>query len=204
VSDTTGDATKIISWIKNKCHNKSVKLELFKANSLHNMKKKILIAFAVVLVIIQFFRPVKNLSNTKSLTGIATVYQVPNEVNVILDKACNDCHSNNTVYPWYAEVQPVAWWLNNHVNEGKAELNFSEFGTYTPARQYHKLEEIKEMIDEGEMPLSSYTLIHSNAKLTDTEKQTLLGWSEGIRNEMKAKYPADSLVMKRGPRPPEQ
>lgn len=166
------------------------------------MKKKIFIAFAVVLVLIQFLRPAKNVSSTKSSADISTVYRVPEEVNLILEKACNDCHSNNTIYPWYAEVQPVAWWLNNHVNEGKGELNFSEFATYTPARQYHKLEEIKEVIDEGEMPLGSYTVIHTNAKLTDAEMQTLTAWSEGIRNEMKTKYPADSLVMKRGPRPP--
>ena len=166
------------------------------------MKKKIFIAFAVVLVLIQFLRPAKNVSSTKSSADISTVYRVPDEVNLILEKACNDCHSNNTIYPWYAEVQPVAWWLNNHVNEGKGELNFSEFATYTPARQYHKLEEIKEVIDEGEMPLGSYTVIHTNAKLTDAEKQTLTAWSEGIRNEMKTKYPTDSLVMKRGLRPP--
>ncbi|CAN5650781.1 heme-binding domain-containing protein [soil metagenome] len=166
------------------------------------MKKKILIALVVILIIIQFFRPVKNLSSAKSPADISSVYQVPNEVKVILEKACNDCHSNNTIYPWYAEVQPVAWWLNNHVEEGKDELNFSEFASYAPARQYRKLAEIKKQIDEGEMPLSSYTRIHTNAKLTDAEKQTLIGWAEGIRNEMKAKYPADSLVMKTGPRPP--
>lgn len=174
-----------------------------KQNNFLSMKKKILIAVATILVIIQFFRPVKNLSSAKSPADISNVYQVPDEINVILGKACNDCHSNNTVYPWYAEVQPVAWWLNNHVKEGKGELNFSEFGTYALARQYHKLEEVKEVIDENEMPLSSYTLIHTNAKLTNAEKQTLLAWSEGMRNEMKAKYPADSLVMKRGPRPPD-
>lgn len=168
------------------------------------MKKKILIVLLVLIVIIQFFRPTKNLSAAKSANDISNVYNVPDNVNVILNKACNDCHSNNTVYPWYAEVQPVAWWLNDHIEEGKEELNFSEFASYTPARQYHKLEEIKKQIDEGEMPLGSYTLIHTDAKLTDAEKQTLLSWSEGIRAEMKSKYPLDSLVMKRGPRPPQE
>jgi len=166
------------------------------------MKKKILILLAAILIIIQFFRPAKNISSAKSSADISSIYTVPGEVNTILDKACNDCHSNNTVYPWYAEVQPVAWWLNNHIEEGKDELNFSEFGSYSPARRYHKLEEIKEMIDDNEMPLSSYTLIHTDAKLTDAETQALINWSESIRNEMKTKYPADSLVMKRGPRPP--
>ena len=167
------------------------------------MKKKILITVVIILVAIQFFRPERNTAEGVSLNDITLAYQTSDEVKTILKKACYDCHSNNTVYPWYAEVQPVAWWLNNHVKEGKGELNFSEFGTYALARQYHKLEEVKEVIDENEMPLSSYTLIHTNAKLTNAEKQTLLAWSEGMRNEMKAKYPADSLVMKRGPRPPD-
>jgi hypothetical protein len=168
------------------------------------MKRKIIIILIAILVIIQFFRPTKNLSDTKSQGDISNAYNVPDDVNVILDKACNDCHSNNTKYPWYNNIQPVAWWLDNHIHEGKGELNFSEFATYAPARQYHKLEEVKKQIDEGEMPLNSYTLIHTDAKLTDAEKKTLIDWSEGIRAEMKTKYPADSLVMKRGPRPPEQ
>ena len=134
------------------------------------MKKKILIVLLVLIIVIQFFKPSKNLSSAKSPNDISRVYNVPENVSVILDKACNDCHSNNTVYPWYAEIQPVAWWLNNHIEEGKDELNFSEFTSYAPARQYHKLEEIKKQIDEGEMPLSSYTLIHTNAKLTNAEK----------------------------------
>ncbi|QEC68146.1 cytochrome C [Panacibacter ginsenosidivorans] len=168
------------------------------------MKKKIFIVLVVLIVVIQFFKPAKNLSTSKSPNDISSVYNVPENIGVILDKACNDCHTNNTVYPWYAEIQPVAWWLNNHIEEGKEELNFSEFASYSPARQYRKLEEVKKQIDEGEMPISSYTLIHTNAKLTDAEKQTLLSWTEGIRTEMKAKYPADSLVIKKGPRPPEE
>lgn len=167
------------------------------------MKKKILILLVVLFAIIQFFKPARNISAGKSTADISNHYSVPDHVNIILDKACNDCHSNNTVYPWYANVQPVAWWLDNHVQEGKQELNFSEFGNYSLARQYHKLEEVKEMIDEGEMPLGSYTIIHRDAKLTNEEKHALLSWAEGIRNEMKARYPADSLVTKKGPRPAE-
>ena len=167
------------------------------------MKKKILLLVIAILVLIQFIRPTKNISADAFQADISKVYNVPGDVSDILKKACNDCHSNNTRYPWYAEIQPVAWWLNDHIEEGKEELNFSEFTTYRPARQYRKLEEIKKQIDEGEMPLSSYTLIHTDAKLTDAEKQTLINWSEGIRNEMKTKYPADSLVMKKGSRPPE-
>ncbi|CAA9476227.1 MAG: hypothetical protein AVDCRST_MAG96-729 [uncultured Segetibacter sp.] len=157
----------------------------------------ILIALIAVLVVIQFFHPSKNISTAKSPNDMAVVHNVPANVRTILDKACNDCHSNNTRYPWYNNVQPVAWWLDHHVQEGKRELNFNEFAAYPLRKQYHKLEEVTEMVEEGEMPMSSYTLIHSDARLTDQEKETLINWANSLRSEMKAKYPADSLVRKR-------
>lgn len=86
----------------------------------------ILITLLVVLVVIQFFHPAKNISTVKSPNDIAVLHNVPANVSTILDKACNDCHSNNTRYPWYNNIQPVAWWLDNHVQEGKGELNFNE------------------------------------------------------------------------------
>lgn len=164
------------------------------------MKKKILIVVIIVLVLIQFFRPEKNISAQKSAADISNVYQTPDDVKVILDKACNDCHSNNTKYPWYFNIQPVAWWLDNHIREGKEELNFSEFAGYNAARQYRKMEEVKKLVEKKAMPISSYTIIHTDAKLTGEEIKTLTNWSESIRTEMKNKYPADSLVIKRPPR----
>jgi hypothetical protein len=131
------------------------------------------------------------------VTDIANVYAVPQNVSDILKKACRDCHSNNTVYPWYSEVQPVGLWLINHVQEGKRELNFSEFGSYAIGRQYKKLDEMIDEVKEGEMPISSYTLIHTNAKLSDIEKQILIDWCEVIRDTIKSKYPADSLILKK-------
>jgi hypothetical protein len=116
------------------------------------MKKKILIVIIIVLVLIQFFRPEKNISAQKSAADITSLYSTPDSINVILDKACNDCHSNNTKYPWYNNIQPVAWWLANHIREGKEELNLSEFRNYNLARQYHKLEEVKKLVDKNEMP----------------------------------------------------
>lgn len=159
--------------------------------------KTVLIVLLIVLIVIQFFHSAKNISAAQVPNDIAVVYTEPDNVRTILNKACNDCHSNNTRYPWYNNIQPVAWWLNNHVQEGKRGLNFNEFGTYSLRRQYHKLEEVTEQVKEGEMPLSSYTLIHTNAKLTDQEKATLTDWANSIRATMKAKYPADSLIRKR-------
>ena len=139
--------------------------------------KKIILGIAVLLVIIQFFRPEKNISSAPSSNNIAIKYNTSDEVKVILDKACNDCHSNNTKYPWYSNFQPVAWWLDHHVDEGKGEINFDEFLTYPPKKARHKMEEVNEMVKEGEMPLNSYTWVHKDAVLTQAEKLVLAEWA---------------------------
>lgn len=151
----------------------------------------------LAFVIIQFFRPAKNKSEGTSKNDISTLYAVPQDVQDILKKSCNDCHSNNTVYPWYAEIQPVAWWLNSHIEDGKKDLNFSEFATYRIRRQYKKLEEINELVKENEMPLDSYLWIHKDAKLSDQQKLTIANWAEAVRDSIRAKYPPDSLVRKK-------
>lgn len=158
--------------------------------------KKILLGLLVVFIVLQAYRPTKNISADTS-NDISKVYPVPEDVKTILSKACNDCHSNNTVYPWYAEIQPVAWWLDDHVKEGKREINFNEFSSYRIGRQYKKMEECLKQVKENEMPLESYTIIHKKAILTDTEKQSLTTWFTSIRDSIKAKYPADSLIIKR-------
>jgi hypothetical protein len=119
----------------------------------------------------------------------------------ILKTSCYDCHSNNTYYPWYNNIQPVAWWLKNHVDEGKRELNFSEFAAYRIGRQYRKLDEVNKQIKEGEMPLESYTLIHGNAKLNEQQKLMVANWVSAIRDSIKAQYPEDSL---KRPQKPQQ
>lgn len=151
------------------------------------MKKKILLGILALLVIIQFIRPERNLSQGISANDISNHHPVPANVQDILSRACNDCHTNNTLYPWYTNVQPVGWWMQHHVNEGKRELNFSEFASYTPKRQHHKMEEVEEMVNENEMPLDSYTWIHHNAKLKPEEKTALLQWAGNIKNEIATK-----------------
>lgn len=158
--------------------------------------KKILIGLLIVLVVMQAFRPAKNLSGDKT-KDISVSYVVPEDVKSILAKACNDCHSNSTRYPWYSEVQPVAWWLNDHIIDGKRHMNFNEFDSYRIAKQYKKLEECIKEVKEGGMPLSSYTIIHKDAILTDTEKQAFFNWCQVLRDSIKARYPADSLVIKK-------
>jgi len=162
------------------------------------MFKKILLALLALFLIIQLFRPEKN--NSNDLTNAITIkYEVPEEVAVILKNACNDCHTNNTVYPWYANIQPAAWWLEEHVVDGKRHLNLSDFINLPIAVQNHKFEEIVEVIDENEMPLESYTYLglHQEANLTSSEKDIIKGWAVQQMDYLKSNYPADSLIMKR-------
>jgi hypothetical protein len=161
------------------------------------MFKKILFVLLVLLIIIQFIHPSRNISKGEQPNNISRAFNVPTEVRTVLDKACMDCHSNNTRYRWYFKIQPLDWWLTHHINEGKQELNFDEY-TNKPLRyQYHRMESTVDQIKKDEMPLISYVWVHKDAILTDSEKNVLISWAQGITNEMKAKYPADSLVRKK-------
>ena len=159
-------------------------------------RTKILSGLAAVFVLAQLYRPAKNQSNVHPGDVLAK-YPATAEVQGILKRACNDCHSNNTVYPWYAEVQPVAWWLAEHVKDGVKHLNFSTITQRPIAVQNHKFEEIIEMVEKGEMPLKSYTWVHRDAILSSSEQQALLNWARVSMDSLKAQYPADSLVLKR-------
>ena len=150
----------------------------------------------IIFIDIQFIRPEKNTSAGISANDISTKYTVPDSIQAILKVACYDCHSNKTRYPWYNQIQPVAWWLNNHIVDGKRGLNFSTFTAYRIKKQFHRLDDIDELVKKNEMPLSSYTLIHTDAKLTDRQKQALYNWTETLRDTIKAHYPADSLLKK--------
>ena len=160
------------------------------------MVKKIVFVLLIILIVIQFFHPARNKAEGEQPNNVSKLYPVSPDVKNILDKACMDCHSNNTAYPWYSKIQPVDWWMTHHVNEGKRELNFDEFATYNLRRQYHKLEEVMKQVKNNEMPISSYTWIHKDAILTTAEQNGLINWADSIRNEMKRKYPIDSLERK--------
>lgn len=141
------------------------------------MIKKILLALGAILIVIQFIRPAKNTApELITDNDISKTVSVPDDLHQMLIKKCYDCHSNTTVYPWYSNIQPVAWWLADHVNEGKSELNFSEFKTYEQKKATHKLEEIGEVVSEGEMPLTSYTMMHSGTEITPEDKAAIDSW----------------------------
>lgn len=158
------------------------------------MFKKIMLVLLAALVVIQFIHPKKNTSEGPQPNYIGNNYAVPADVKTILDKACNDCHSNNTRYPWYAKLQPVDWWMNDHVVDGKKEINFDEYTNRSPRYQYHKMEEVIEQVKEREMPLKSYTWTHKDARLTSDERVKLTGWAQSVMDAMKVKYPIDSLI----------
>lgn len=144
------------------------------------MLKKIAIGLLVVLVVMQFIRPPKNQSDAPADNDIGMVYEIPSNVHGILKQKCYDCHSNNTRYPWYFNIQPVGWWMHQHIKDGKSELNFSEFKTYSEKKANHKLEETVELVREKEMPLKPYVWMHPEAKVSQEEEKALVDWISSL------------------------
>ena len=146
--------------------------------------KKVLPGLVLLFIAAQFVRPAKNISQATAPNDINTKYTLPAEVRTLLQRACYDCHSNQTHYPWYAEIQPVGWWLAKHVHDGKEHLNFSEFGTYTLKRSVSKLDQISDEVSQHAMPLPSYTWGHPEARLTAAEIKLLTDWADNLRDEI--------------------
>lgn len=144
--------------------------------------KNISIFLIFLLLIIQSFRIDKTIQPIDSSKDFIALTSANPEIANTLKIACYDCHSNQPTYPWYTNVAPVSWWIKHHINEGSHHLNFSEWGTYSEKRKNHKLEECVEMIEENEMPMSSYTLIHGDAELTDIQKLQLVEFFKGLKN----------------------
>lgn len=145
-----------------------------------SLAKKIGLGILLMFVALQFFRPARNKSMGMLTSDVTQVVLVPDDVHKVLVRSCYDCHSDNTVYPWYMEVQPVAWYLANHIKDGKRALNFSEFGALMPRKQMRKLQDVAKEVQKGDMPLSSYTLIHKDAKLSEAEKALVVSWADSL------------------------
>lgn len=133
-----------------------------------------------VFIAIQFIRPKRNSSKSIQEADLVTNFDVPQDVAILLRSSCYDCHSNNTRYPWYADVQPFGWILSDHIEDGKAELNFNEFTNYSQRRKVSKLKAIQNSIKDGSMPLRSYTALHRDAKLSGEKKTLLINWTTKI------------------------
>jgi hypothetical protein len=152
-----------------------------------SLTKKILIAAGIILVAIQFIRPAKNETSQASSSDISGVVSVPDTVKGILQNACYDCHSNNTRYPWYVNIQPAGWWMTGHISNAKGYLNFSEFGGYAQRKQIGKLEGVAAVIGDGIMPLKSYKMMHKSARLSTDEKTLLINWAQKSADSISAK-----------------
>tara|TARA_B110000977_G_C11059231_1_gene485262 strand:+ start:367 stop:843 length:477 start_codon:yes stop_codon:yes gene_type:complete len=141
------------------------------------MKKtvKIVFIFALgALVVIQFIRPDKNEAGYEGVEHFENETKPSAQMAALLRANCYDCHSNQTSYPWYAEIAPVNYWLADHVNDGRKHFNVSAWSDYSTKKKDHKLEEVIEMVEEGEMPLDSYTWLHGD--LSENDTKLLLQW----------------------------
>jgi hypothetical protein len=142
--------------------------------------RKIGILIVMLVIVMQFVQPLKNQSETLGDADISRVYPMPESLHHMFVKKCYDCHSNNTRYPWYFNIQPIGWWLAAHIHEGKNELNFSEFKNYPHKRAADKLKEIGEVAEDGSMPLQAYTMFHEKASLTPEDKKAIHDWLKSV------------------------
>jgi len=138
----------------------------------------------VVFIGIQFIPNNRNQSNVVPVTDFMLVNKVPANIENKIQVSCYDCHSNNTAYPWYNKIQPVAWFLGDHIKEGKAELNFNEWDEYSDRRKNSKLRSIISQIEDDEMPLDSYTIIHTDAKFSEDEKSEIIEYMAQLKNSL--------------------
>jgi hypothetical protein len=149
--------------------------------------KKIILTLLVIFIAIQFIQPARNQNGQVMPTDIEKTVVVPANVSSILKTSCYDCHGNNTQYPWYSFIQPGAWLMASHIKNGKAMLNFSQFGDLSNRKQQSKLQGIINQVKDGEMPISSYKIIHRNAVLTPAQKTILINWAALAKDSLSLK-----------------
>lgn len=148
--------------------------------------KKILFGLILIFLMIQMIRPARNIDYGQlPSSDISKIYQVPPKVQSILRTSCYDCHSNSTDYPVYSYIQPLGFYLENHIKKGKKELNFNEWGHYSQRKQANKLEAIAHQVTQNKMPLPSYLYFHENAKLSKEKVEEIVNWIESIPTENK-------------------
>lgn len=131
-----------------------------------------------VLIILQFFQPELNNAPIDPELDMLEIVEPSEPLADLIRNACYDCHSNQTVYPWYNRISPVSLYLHKHIKKGKEDLNFSEYGLLDKADKIGTFADFYDVLDAGTMPLQSYILIHKNARLTQEEIESLCNWSE--------------------------
>ena len=158
--------------------------------------KKISVILLVAFILIQFFPIHKNNPAPTPQMDFLTIKNTPESTANLIRNGCYDCHSNETKYLWYSNVQPIAWFLQDHIEEGRKELNFSTFATYEPKRQAHKLAEAIEQIEKGEMPLDSYIIAHSEAKFSEAQKQEVIQYLKLVESDIRREHQLPDEVKK--------
>jgi len=143
-----------------------------------------LIVVICLFVLIQLKRPARTNPAVDPAHALEAHVQVSPQVSAIIDRSCRDCHSNKTDWPWYTNVAPVSWWITDHVNTGRKDMNLSEWGKLDKDRQDRKLRQICDEVEDGAMPLSSYLPMHPKAKLSEQDKKTLCDWTAAERARM--------------------
>lgn len=146
----------------------------------NNIKKKLPIALLCLLLILQFFQIDKSNPAVDANADFFSTSNAPESVMLSLKHACNDCHSNLTVYPWYSKIQPIGFWLKGHIKNGRRQVNFSEWNSYSMEDKEHAIHECIEVLEEERMPLKSYTWLHPNAKLSDDQVRELIEYFKGL------------------------
>jgi len=146
--------------------------------------KWVVIVLVCLFVLIQLRRPARTNPPVDESQTIEAHTQMPPQVKDILDRSCRDCHSNKTEWPWYTNVAPLSWWITDHVNQGRKDLNFSEWGKLDKDRQDKKLRQICDEVEDGAMPFPSYLPMHPNAKLSEQDKKTLCDWTAAERERL--------------------
>lgn len=151
-----------------------------------NKRKIIIVGIVCVVVIMQFIRPDRNYTGQVNDQNMIQVYHASDTIRQIIQQSCIDCHSNNTKYPWYANVQPIGWLLDYDIRNGKEELNLDEFAAYSKRRRISKLKSMKNQVNEGEMPLPSYTWMHKEVRLSGLQKTQLINWLDKTVDSLKS------------------
>jgi hypothetical protein len=153
--------------------------------------KKIGIVLLLILIVAQFFRPEKNDGDLATVNAFLAETNPPENVLNIMKTTCFDCHSAKTNYPWYNNITPVNYWLEEHIVDGKKHLNFSDWSSYSLKKKEHKMDELYEEVEKGEMPLDSYTWIHSEANLTQDQVAEIVAWGKSVQADYKQQMNAE-------------
>jgi hypothetical protein len=141
-----------------------------------NGLRKIGLFLLIIVLVIQFIQPIRNLSAGPGENDITQAYAIPDVIRQTLTEKCYDCHSNQTRYTWYSRIQPIGWWLAAHVYEGKAQLNFSEFKTYQNEQARKKLQGIASMVNPGSAHLRGYSILRPGTEITAEDEQAISAW----------------------------